>query len=78
MVVLLTPTQLIDHLLVAAPVHQWAQVLGLAQQANQRLLQQLNDERLQSEEQGWADHWHSRHERTTQTLAAIQQALATC
>ena len=75
---LLTPAQLIDHLVATAPVSQRAQVLGLAQAANQQMLRQLEAERLKSEEIGWADHWRTRYTRTTDTLAAIKQALATC
>lgn len=75
---LLTPAQLIDNLLANAPLRQRTQVLGLAKTANQRMLQQLQDEQLMSEENGWADDWKNRHARTTETLAEIERALATC
>jgi len=78
MVVVLSPTQLIAHLLANAPAKLRRDVLLEAKAANQRILQHLNDEQLLSEEQGWADYWRSRHTRTTDTLAAIEQALATC
>jgi hypothetical protein len=75
---LLSPTELINNLLASAPLLQRQSVLTRAKQANEQMLKQLADERLQVEESGWLDHWQTRHTRTTETLAAIEQALATC
>jgi hypothetical protein len=43
-----------------------------------RQVQRLADERLHAEESGWTDHWLAQHTRATDTLAVIEQALATC
>jgi uncharacterized membrane protein YccC len=75
---LMTPAQLINNLLANADARQRAQVLGLAKTANQRMLKQLQDEQLMSEENGWADDWTNRFNRTSETLAEIERALATC
>lgn len=75
---LLSPQQLIDHVLDSVPTSERWAVLTRAKQTNEQLLQQLADERLAAEEHGWADHWQTRHTRTTDTLAIITQALATC
>ena len=74
----LTPAQLIENLILNTPLRRRSQVLNDAKTANQQMLRQLDDERLLSEEDGWADHWRTRYTRTTDTLAVIEQALATC
>jgi hypothetical protein len=78
MVQSLAPAQLIASILQRAERSQHAELLQRAQVANQRMLQALEDERLHQEETGWLDHWNSRYQRTTETLAEIQRALATC
>lgn len=75
---LLSPAQLIETLLRSAPPAYRSQVLHRARYANRTLLDQLQVEKLHQTESGWADHWQQRFERTTQTLAEIERALATC
>ena len=75
---LLTPAQLIQNLLGNSPADHRATVLRLALWANERQLARLDDEHLQATEKGWEDYWQERHTRTTETLAEIKQALATC
>ncbi|WP_151087356.1 hypothetical protein [Hymenobacter baengnokdamensis] len=78
MATLLSPPQLIEALLRDCPAHSRRATLEMAQEANQRILKQLDEQRLPAIEQGWDDNWHERHTRTTETLAHIEQALATC
>jgi hypothetical protein len=78
MLTLFSPAQLIKNLLDNSPMQFRAAVLERARDANQRQLKQLEDERLQASEKGWEDYWKERHTRTTETLAEIERALATC
>lgn len=72
------PAQLINALLANASYSLRLRVLCQAKEANEKQLKLLADMRLATVEQGWEDYWKERHIRTTQTLAAIEQALATC
>lgn len=72
------PTQLIHNLLKNASLSQRIALLLRAKQANEKQLQQLTAFRLACIEHGWDDYWVMNHERTAETLAAIEQALATC
>lgn len=72
------PAQLIDRLLKEASLSQRIALLVRAKQANEKQLQQLTAFRLACIEHGWDDYWVLLHERTTENLAAIEQALATC
>lgn len=73
-----SPAQLIENLLKnAEPEHRdW--LLRRAHQANKQRLVRQTTERLALEEAGWGDYWQFCHRHTTETLAAIEQALATC
>lgn len=75
---LLTPTQLIEKLLKNASYSLRVDVLCRAKQANEKRLKLLADMRLACIEQGWEDYWKEKHERTSETLAEIERALATC
>lgn len=78
MLPLLSPAQLLDKVLQQAPASQRARLLVLARKANQQRLQQLEDTRLGFVEQSREDEWQQQHQRATDTLAAIEQVLATC
>jgi len=75
---LVSPTELINRLVADSQGLERVAVLNLARKAVERQVQRLADERLQAEESGWVDHWQAQHTRATDTLAVIQQALATC
>ncbi len=72
------PAQLINNLLKHASLSQRMALLLRAREANAKQLEQLTAFRLACIEHGWDDYWVLNHERTTETLAAIEQALATC
>jgi len=72
------PAQLINHLLRDASYSQRIALLCRAKQANEKRLKLLTAFRLACIEQGWDDFWVLEHERTAETLAAIEQELATC
>ncbi len=74
----LPTAQLIQHVLRHASPSQRIALLLRAQEALAKQLRLLADFRLACVEQGWEDSWRERHERTTENLAAIEQALATC
>lgn len=78
MLTLLSPAQLIANLLQHASLSQRVAVLCRAKEANEKMLAKLTDFRLACIEQGWDDYWQAKHERTTETLAEIERALATC
>lgn len=78
MYALLTPAQLIDNLLKNASYSLRVDVLCRAKEANEKRLKMLTEFRLACMEQGWDDYWVQKHERTTETLAEIERALATC
>jgi hypothetical protein len=75
---LIPPAQLINNLLKNASLSQRIALLMRAKEANEKQLQQLTAFRLACLEHGWDDNWVLNHERTAETLAAIEQALATC
>jgi hypothetical protein len=75
---LLSPAQLIDTLLKNASYSQRMQLLCRAKAAREKELKLLADMRLATVEQGWDDYWKEQHIRTSETLAAIERALATC
>jgi hypothetical protein len=72
------PAQLLDNLLKHASYSQRIALLLRAKEANEKQLQQLTAFRLACIEHGWDDYWLVNHERASETLAAIEQALATC
>jgi hypothetical protein len=74
----LTTVQLIQHVLRHASPSQRLALLMRAKEALTKHLRLLADFRLACSEQGWEDYWRERHVRTTENLAAIEQALATC
>lgn len=74
----LSTAQLIVHVLRHASPSQRLALLVRAKEATEKQLTMLRAFRLACIEQGWEDYWRERHERTTDTLAAIEQALATC
>jgi hypothetical protein len=74
----LSPAQLIDNLLKNASYSLRVQLLCRAKEANERQLKLLAEMRLAAVEQGWEDYLKERHIRTSETLAAIERALATC
>ena len=49
-----------------------------AREANKKQLDLLTSFRLACIEHGWEDYWVHNHERISETLAAIEQELATC
>ena len=75
---LLTPAQLIQNLLENSTPQLRTQVLERAKTANELHLFRLEEEHMAASERGWEDHWKERYTRTTDTLAEIKRALATC
>jgi hypothetical protein len=75
---LLSPAQLIDNLLKNASYSLRVQVLCRAKAAREKELKLLADMRLATIEAGWEDYWKEQHIRTSEALAAIERALATC